>query len=98
MPSALIGDSFNRTQRTLHSLELGNRSCFPSAPGICVEVLSPGNTEAEIEEKMALYFDAGAQKVWVCAASGAMRFVARGARPVKTWRLCPEFPKRVELP
>jgi len=78
--------------------ELGNRSCFPRAPEICVEVLSPGNTEAEIEEKMALYFDAGAQEVWVCGPSGAMKFNTRGARPIKTSRLCPEFPKRVELP
>src|SRR6185503_13065501 len=39
--------------------ELGNRVCFPRAPEICVEVMSSGNTEAEISEKMALYFDAG---------------------------------------
>src|SRR5216110_279753 len=40
--------------------ELGNRVCFPRSPEICVEVLSPSNTEAEIREKVALYFDAGA--------------------------------------
>src|SRR5882724_4406932 len=34
---------------------LGNRACFPQAPEICVEVLSPSNTQAEINEKMALY-------------------------------------------
>src|SRR6188474_2052040 len=28
--------------------ELGNRVCFPRAPEICVEVLSPKNTQAEI--------------------------------------------------
>src|SRR5882724_2220347 len=39
--------------------ELGNRVCFPRAPEICVEVLSPSNTEAEMQEKIALYFDAG---------------------------------------
>src|SRR5216117_2179435 len=49
--------------------ELGNRVCFPLAPEICVEVLSPSNTEAEIQEKMALYLDAGAKEVWVCAES-----------------------------
>jgi Uma2 family endonuclease len=47
--------------------ELGNRVCFSRAPEICVEVLSPSNTRAEIEEKKALYFDAGAQEVWVCS-------------------------------
>src|SRR5215475_10325524 len=39
---------------------LGNRACFSQAPEICVEILSPSNTQAEIDEKMALYFDAGA--------------------------------------
>ena len=43
--------------------ELGSQVCFPSAPNICVEVRSPSNTEAEIEEKVALYFDAGAKEV-----------------------------------
>jgi Uma2 family endonuclease len=40
--------------------DLGAKVCFPRAPDICVEVMSPSNTEAEIHEKMALYFDAGA--------------------------------------
>jgi Uma2 family endonuclease len=79
--------------------ELGNRACFPQAPEICVEILSPNNTKAEIEEKTALYFNAGAREVWICALSGAMKFLARGlARSLKTSRLCPEFPRRIELP
>jgi hypothetical protein len=32
---------------------LGSRVCFPKSPEICVEILSPSNTEAEIREKMA---------------------------------------------
>ena len=43
--------------------ELGGGVCFPKAPEICVEVLSPSNTDAEIREKTALYFDAGAKEV-----------------------------------
>src|SRR6266567_3539288 len=58
--------------------ELGDRACFPRAPEICVEVLSPSNTEAEMREKMALYFDAGAREVWLCSASGAMSFLSPG--------------------
>ncbi len=78
---------------------LGNRGCFPEAPEICIEVLSPGNTEAEVNEKVALYFDAGAQEVWLCAASGAMRFLARGnPGPLDHSRLCPRFPAQVDLP
>jgi len=78
--------------------ELGNRVCFPRSPEICVEVLSPSNTEAEIQEKMALYFDAGAKEVWVCAATGAISFFgAPAAKALGGSRLCPEFPKRVKL-
>src|SRR5947207_4353308 len=54
--------------------QLGNQVCFPTAPEICVEVLSPSNTEAEIREKMALYFDAGASEVWIGAESGTISF------------------------
>ena len=78
--------------------ELGEQVCFPRAPEICVEVLSPGNTEAEIQEKMALYFDAGAREVWLCAQDGAMSFFSPGAtRPMRASRVCPQFPKQVEL-
>ena len=78
--------------------ELGRRVCFPGAPEICVEVVSPGNTEAEIREKVALYFDAGAKEVWTCSEPGPMGFFgARGARSMRAPQLCPQFPKRVEL-
>lgn len=76
--------------------ELGNRTCFLQSPEICVEVLSPGNTNAEIQEKMALYFDAGAQEVWLCETSGEMKFFAN-AKSVHASKLCPQFPGRVEL-
>jgi len=78
--------------------ELGNRSCFPQAPEICVEVLSPSNTKAEIDEKMALYLDAGAKEVWLCDKSGVMKFFSsRGTRAMTASRICPEFPNRVTL-
>jgi Uma2 family endonuclease len=78
--------------------ELGNRACFPVAPEICVEVMSPGNTTAEIREKMALYFDAGAREVWLCAANGEMDFfTAKSPRPRRASVLCPDFPARVQL-
>lgn len=73
-------------------LELGNRSCFPKAPEICVEVLSPRNTKKEIEEKKALYFDAGAREVWICDDSGRMSFFTDTASAAsERSRLCPDF-------
>ncbi len=78
--------------------ELGNRVCFPRAPDICVEVISPSNTEAEIREKMALYFDAGAKEVWTCSASGVMNvFMAKSQKPLRASRICPHIPKRIKL-
>jgi Uma2 family endonuclease len=78
--------------------ELGELPCFPRAPEICVEVLSPSNTEGEIREKMALYFDAGASEVWLCDRDGGMRFfLAAASRPSRSSKICPQFPRRVEL-
>jgi Uma2 family endonuclease len=78
--------------------ELGNRVCFARSPEVCVEVLSPGNTDAEIQEKMALYFDAGAKEVWLCETSGAMKFfMAADSQPIRASKLCPEFPALVQL-
>lgn len=78
--------------------ELGNRPLFPRAPEICVEVISPGNTEEEMREKMALYFDAGAKEVWHCTESGAMKFFqSPESEAMQSSLLCPEFPVQVEL-
>jgi Uma2 family endonuclease len=78
--------------------ELADQICFPRAPEICVEVISPSNTDAELREKMALYFDAGAKEVWLCAQGGAMTFFTPGAtRPMRASKLCPRFPTQVDL-
>ena len=78
--------------------ELGDKVCFPTAPEICVEVLSPGNTASEMGEKRALYFDAGAREVWLCGLDGTMEFfLAVKPEPVSASELCPQFLKHVEL-
>lgn len=75
---------------------LGNRAVYPRCLEICVEVLSPRNTRAEIEEKKQLYFDAGAEECWVCSGNGSLSFFnARGV--IGASLLCPKFPKRVKL-
>jgi Uma2 family endonuclease len=75
--------------------ELGNRSCFIRCPEICVEVLSPSNSDDEIREKMALYFDAGAREVWICGLFGAMSFFQPGSVPIPRSVLCPDFPEQI---
>ncbi len=78
--------------------ELGAAVCFSRAPEICVEVLSPDNTDAEMREKTALYFDAGAEEVWLCSEKGKVTFhIAGEAQPLSASRLCPEFPALVQL-
>jgi len=50
------------------------QAAFETAPEICVEVLSPNNTESEMRLKRQLYFDAGAFEVWLCQPDGSMEF------------------------
>ncbi len=69
-------------------------SLLVQAPEICVEVLSPSNTPAEMAEKMALYFDVGADEVWLCETDGTMRFHTP-AGPIEHSALCPDFPASI---
>ncbi len=63
-----------------------------SAPDICVEVISPRNSEAEMREKMALYFDAGASEVWLCDEDGSLRFFSASGSQMEASSLVPDFP------
>jgi Uma2 family endonuclease len=66
-----------------------------SAPEICIEVFSPSNTQREIDEKRALYFDAGATEVWICNLDGSITFFAGPDRQQSTSLLCPAFPQAI---
>src|SRR6201987_6118503 len=62
---------------------------FERAPEICAEVLSPSNTTAEIDQKRALYFDAGAIEVWICKLDGSISFFSGVDHQLSTSLLCP---------
>jgi len=66
-----------------------------AAPEICVEVLSLTNTHEEMKEKRALYFESGAQEVWLCK-DGNMRFYDKNGRLEKSV-MVPDFPDTVEI-
>lgn len=66
------------------------------APAICVEVLSPRNRDREMQEKIALSFDAGASEVWLCHEDGSLRFFSAPDEEVEQSRLAPDFPRTVE--
>jgi Uma2 family endonuclease len=78
---------------------LGHRACFPRSPELCVEVLSPANTEAEIAEKVALYFDAGAREVSLCDPAGRVA-LSCGPRPCRRTQAYQRIPviRRFPMP
>jgi len=71
---------------------------LPIAPDICVEILSYSNSDEEMQEKMDLYFKAGAQEVWFCNDDGVMQFftAASAPQPVEKSVLCPDFPRQID--
>ena len=65
-----------------------------TAPEICIEVRSPNNSFREIQEKLSLYFDAGAVECWMCDRNGQMNFYNADG-PLRRSALCPDFPEQV---
>jgi Uma2 family endonuclease len=51
---------------------------FPSAPDLCVEIVSPSNSKAAIAHKVQLYFAQGAQEVWVVSTKRVLAIYADG--------------------
>ena len=43
---------------------------YPKAPEICIEIVSPSNSKAEITGKVNLYLAKGAQEIWVVYEGG----------------------------
>jgi hypothetical protein len=58
-------------------------------------VIRPSNKSEEIEEKILLYFAAGALEVWTCDLKGRMQFFDPLGK-LKISKLVPEFPKLVK--
>ena len=52
----------------------GSAEIFPNAPEICVEVISPSNTEMEFTEKTRAYLQASAHEVWIATEAGELHF------------------------
>jgi len=65
------------------------------APEICVEIFSPSNSPLEINEKRALYFDAGAAEVWVCALDGFISFFVSPHHQLPASSICSAFSGRI---
>lgn len=74
-------------------LEGKHPAALERAPEICIEVLSPSNTAEEMAEKSALYFEAGAQEVWLCGLDGKIVFYTPDPSPESA--ICSGFPSRI---
>ena len=66
----------------------GDTTPFPEAPEICVEIVSPSNSDEELREKTQAYLAAGAGEVWVVHEDGSVRFYdATGERSASSYRV-----------
>ncbi len=54
--------------------EFGFQTPYKKAPEICIEVLSPANSKAEIEEKIRLYLEKGAFEVWTVTINRKIKY------------------------
>ncbi len=60
----------------------GLETPYSEAPDICVEIVSPSNSEKEMVEKRQLYFEQGAKEVWIVSEEGdAQVFGPEGLMP-----------------
>ena len=77
---------------------VSGQPAFEIAPEICVEVLSPSNTKAEMELKRHLYFEAGAKEVWFCDTAGKLSFYWQQSIDIPQTKslMCPNFPRDIE--
>ena len=62
----------------------GEITHYTRAPDLCVEITSPSNVEAEIEEKTRAYLKAGAEEVWLVSENGAVRFIGGDGERTKS--------------
>jgi Uma2 family endonuclease len=73
--------------------DYGEITPYVHAPEICVEIVSPSNVQAEIDEKRAAYFAVGAREVWLVSEDGALRYFGpQGEKPAS------DFPVHITLP
>ena len=58
--------------------QFGTQTPYPQAPEVCVEIMSPSNTWAEMHMKAGLYLKAGAKEVWIEPLSGKRTTIKSG--------------------
>jgi Uma2 family endonuclease len=72
-----------------------SRGFLLRASVLCVEIMSPTNSWAEMQHKTLLYLAAGAKEVWICEQDGGMHFFDSSGEMAQS-ALVPTMPARVE--
>ncbi|TAN68812.1 MAG: Uma2 family endonuclease [Methylobacter sp.] len=54
--------------------QYGYETPYTHAPEICIEVVSPSNSKEEMSNKVQLYFQAGAEEVWIVWKNGIIDY------------------------
>jgi Uma2 family endonuclease len=75
--------------------KFGKTTPYPAAPELCIEILSPSNTEEEMQEKIDLYLAKGAQEVWLISLDGKITFYDHAGIMAHS-QLFPQFPQQLE--
>jgi len=80
---------FSKERLVREGFRPSTRRFFPGAPDLAVEILSPNNTRAEIDERLKDFFSSGARVAWivnpdaecveVCHAPDKRRLLGAGA-------------------
>jgi Uma2 family endonuclease len=69
---------------------------YLESPEIMIEIISPSNSRAEMLQKKELYFEKGAQEVWLCTTKGKMSFF-NSKHALENSVLIPNFPHLIEI-
>ena len=67
---------------------------YTVAPEICVEIVSPSNSNAEMQQKIELYLESGAAEVWLCNENGEIRFFS-DAGEIEKSGIFEKFPNQI---
>ena len=74
----------------------GYETPYQESPEICVEIVSRSNSKREMNEKRRLYFEKGAQEVWLCYENGRVEFYDR-KKGIQQSLIFQSFPKQIEV-
>lgn len=70
--------------------EFGEQTPYPKAPEICIEVKSPANSKAEMDEKIRCYLEKGALEVWIVDENAKVNFYTHTGK-IKKSKLVEDF-------